>query len=186
MKKQAEDIALVSQVMLLGSEKAFRRLVEKYQSPVRRFFLNHTGGDEALSDDLAQETFIKAWCNIESFLGLAAFSTWLYRIAYNIWCDYLRGRKEHQSLTAEGIDPLYHCDPDDLTTNYDLYRAMEGLKEEEKSCILLYFMEDLSISRISLITGLPSGTVKSHLSRGKSKMARFLQQQGYDNSQRKV
>ena len=54
------DIALVAQVVALGNTRAFDQLVRKYQSPVRRFFLHQTCGDEALSDDLAQETFIKA------------------------------------------------------------------------------------------------------------------------------
>ena len=54
------DISLVTQVAVFHNKKAFDQLVRKYQSPVRRFFLNQTLGDEQLSDDLAQETFIKA------------------------------------------------------------------------------------------------------------------------------
>ena len=58
---QLNDIALVAQVVVLGNKRAFDTLVKKYQSPVRRFFLHQTLGDEELSDDLAQETFIKAY-----------------------------------------------------------------------------------------------------------------------------
>ena len=61
------DTLLVSKVILLGDREAFNRLVEAYQSPVRRFFFNLTGGDEELSKDLAQDTFVKAWLNIGSF-----------------------------------------------------------------------------------------------------------------------
>lgn len=176
---KAEDIALVSQVILFGSEKAFRRLVEKYQVPVRRFFLSHTGGDEELSNDLAQETFIKAWSNIASFKGLAAFSTWLYSIAYRIMCDYYRSRKETEALDQNGVDRMYQDEQPDLAARYDFYEALQLLRPEERSCILLFYQDDLSLVKISDITGMPVGTIKSHLSRAKNKMAKFLNNQGY-------
>ena len=64
---QLNDIALVTQVAVFRNTRAFDQLVRKYQSPVRRFFLNLTCGDGELSDDLAQETFLKAYTNIASF-----------------------------------------------------------------------------------------------------------------------
>lgn len=82
---QLNDISLVAQVVVFRNTKAFDQLVKKYQSPIRRFFLNLTCGDSELSDDLAQDTFIKAYTNIASFRNLSSFSTWLYRIAYNIF-----------------------------------------------------------------------------------------------------
>ena len=84
------DIVLVTQVAVSGNRRAFDELVRRYQSPVRRFFLSQTMGDEQLSDDLAQDTFIKAYTNITSFRGLASFKTWLMRIAYNVWYDHTR------------------------------------------------------------------------------------------------
>lgn len=82
---QLNDISLVAQVVVFKNTRAFDQLVEKYQSPIRRFFLNLTCGDSELSDDLAQDTFIKAYTNIASFRNLSSFSTWLYRIAYNVF-----------------------------------------------------------------------------------------------------
>ena len=87
---QLNDISLVAQVVVFKNTTAFDMLVKKYQSSIRRFFLNLTLGDGELSDDLAQETFIKAYTNIASFKNLSSFSTWLYRIAYNIFYDYVR------------------------------------------------------------------------------------------------
>lgn len=78
------DISLITQVTVFHNRQAFNRLVVKYQSPIRRFFLNQTLGDEQLSDDLAQDTFIKAYTNLQKFRGLSNFSTWLFRIAYNV------------------------------------------------------------------------------------------------------
>ena len=101
---QINDIALVAQVVVFKNTRAFDTLVKKYQSPVRRFFLHQTLGDEELSDDLAQETFLKAYTNLSSFKNLSSFSTWLYRIAYNVFYDYIRGKKETSGLEEREID----------------------------------------------------------------------------------
>ena len=68
---QLNDISLVAQVVVFRNTRAFDQLVRKYQSPVRRFFLHQTCGDSELSDDLAQDTFIKAYTNIASFKNLS-------------------------------------------------------------------------------------------------------------------
>ena len=81
------DISLVAQVAVFHNRRAFDQLVRKYQSPVRRFLLNLTLGNEALSDDLAQDTFIRAYTHITQFQGIASFQTWLFRIAYNVYYD---------------------------------------------------------------------------------------------------
>ena len=89
----ASDLSLVVQVAVGGNRRAFDELVRRYQSPVRRFFLNLTLGDGQLSDDLAQDTFVKAYLNITKFRGLSSFQTWLMRIAYNVFYDYTRKRQ---------------------------------------------------------------------------------------------
>ena len=144
------DISLVTQVAVFHNKRAFDQLVRKYQSPVRRFFLNQTLGDEQLSDDLAQETFIKAYVNITKFRGMASFSTWLMRIAYNVFYDE------------------------------DIYAALALLKPDERTCITLQLIDGYPIDQISKITGIAENTVKSHLRRGKEKMANYLKQNGYD------
>lgn len=76
---QLNDISLVAQVVVFRNTRAFDRLVGKYQSSVRRFFLHLTCGDSELSDDLAQDTFIKAYTNLASFKNLSSFSTFSRR-----------------------------------------------------------------------------------------------------------
>lgn len=107
---QINDIALVAQVVVFKNTRAFDTLVKKYQSPIRRFFLHQTLGDTELSDDLAQETFIKAYTNLASFKNLSSFSTWLYRIAYNIFYDYIRSKKETSGLETWEIDAVYQTE----------------------------------------------------------------------------
>ena len=177
---QLNDIALVAQVVVLGNKRAFDTLVKKYQSPVRRFFLHQTLGDEELSDDLAQETFIKAYTHLASFKNLSNFSTWLFRIAYNIFYDYIRNRKETSGLEDWEVDATYQTEQRRIGEEMDIYRGLSLLKEAERTCITLRYMEDLSVDKIANITGMPSGTVKSHLSRGKEKLANFLKQNGYE------
>ena len=173
----AGELTLLTQVTVFHNKRAFGRLVEKYQSPIRRFFLNQTGGDEQLSDDLAQETFLKAWLNISQFRGAANFSTWLYRIAYNVFYDYTRSHK-----ITEEIDQavaLRQANSGDTALQLDLQQALAILSPAERSCITLQLMEGQPIDKISEITEMAEGTVKSHLSRGKQKLAMFLRKNGY-------
>lgn len=173
----AGELTLLTQVTVFHNKRAFGRLVEKYQSPIRRFFLNQTGGNEPLSDDLAQDTFLKAWLNISQFRGAANFSTWLYRIAYNVFYDYTRSHK-----ITEQIDQavaLRQASSGDTALKLDLQQALSILSPAERSCITLQMMEGLPIDKISEVTEMAEGTVKSHLSRGKQKLAMFLRKNGY-------
>ena len=174
------DLALVARVATLHDTRAFDQLVRRYQSPVRRFFLHQTCGDAALSDDLAQDTFLKAYTALASFHGLANFSTWLYRIAYNVFYDYLRTRKEMDPLDTARVDTQCSTQQPDIGREMDIYRALATLKEAERTCITVFYLDDLSIDRIADVTGMPAGTVKSHLSRAKQKLATYLKQNAND------
>ena len=180
---ELSDIALVAQVMM-GHTRAFDTLVRKYQSPVRRFFLHLTLGDKPLSDDLAQETFLKAYTSLRNFRNLSGFSTWLFRIAYNVFYDDLRSRHDTGDLEADELDRIYYTDPQGAGEEMDLYRGLATLKEAERTCLTLFYMQDLPMEKIMAITGYPEGTVKSHLSRGKEKLANFLTDNGYDRKRK--
>jgi RNA polymerase sigma-70 factor (ECF subfamily) len=168
------DALLVSRATLLGDRKAFNQLVEAYQSPIRRFFMNLTGSDEELSKDLAQDTFIKAWLNIGSFRAVAKFSTWLYRIAYNTFYDYMRENKSVAQIDADLLRDKITADTPDSDFGIDLERALMLLKDDERTAMLLFYMEDQTIAKISTIMNCPAGTIKSHLHRGKEKLARYF------------
>ena len=77
------DAALIARVVVSDDRHAFGELVRRHQSMVRATLRKLTGGNTALADDLAQETFLLAYRNLKSFRQEARFSTWLYRIAYN-------------------------------------------------------------------------------------------------------
>ena len=174
------DIALVTQVAVFHNKKAFDQLVRKYQSPVRRFFLNQTMGDEQLSDDLAQETFIKAYVNITKFRGMSSFSTWLMRIAYNVHYDYVRSLHQTDDIDTSAAVRQSSTSGGDSGLKMDVYAALALLKPDERTCVTLQLIDGYPVEQISKITGIPENTVKSHLKRGKDKMANYLKQNGYD------
>ena len=190
------DLSLVTQVAVFGNRNAFDKLVVKYQSQLRRFFLHQTMGDGQLSDDLAQDTFIKAYVNIRQFRGTASFSTWLMRIAYNVFYDYKRKEQTHPQSLPEwrgddtsgaadrcqkgNISPLSQGGDGGGSLRLDIHTALAILKPDERTCITLQLIDGYSIDEIAKITDMPQGTVKSHLSRGKEKLANYLKENGYE------
>lgn len=173
------DIALVTQVAVFRNKKAFDQLVRKYQSPVRRFFMNQTSGDEQLSDDLAQETFIKAYVNITKFRGMSSFSTWLMRIAYNVFYDEVRSRHQADDIDTSAAVRTSSASGES-SLKMDIYAALDLLKPNERACVTLQLIDGYPVEQISRITSIPENTVKSHLKRGKEKLANYLSQNGYD------
>lgn len=171
------DFALVTQVTMMGNRRAFDQLVVRYQSPVRRFFLHQTLGDEPLSDDLAQDTFIKAWRNIGSFRAMSSFQTWLMRIAYNVFYDYVRSRKTTSDIDNVA-EPMTNGNSNP-SLQMDLYHALSLLKPDERTCITLQLVDGYKIDQIAKITDMKEGTVKSILFRGKKKLTKYLKQNGY-------
>ena len=88
------DTDLIARVLSREDHNAFGELVRRYQSPVRAFLTRMARGDSHLADDLAQETFLKAWKKLSSYRGGARFSTWLFGIAINEFRAAARSRKE--------------------------------------------------------------------------------------------
>ena len=157
------DLSLIAQVVMFDNNRAFDSLVKEYQSRVRKFFLAQTLGDEPLSDDLAQETFVKAYLKISTFRGTSSFSTWLFRIAYNVYYDYTRSRHTTSNIDAASAMPAEGAS--DTALQMDLYQALALLSDVQRTCITMQLIDGRSISDISSITGINEGTVKSHISR---------------------
>jgi RNA polymerase sigma factor (sigma-70 family) len=137
------------------------------QESLRRFLLALCGGDAFTADDIAQDACLKAWVAADSFRGASKFSTWLFRIAYNCWCDRRHGACDGAADLQEAETVADGSLPDDAFRYQALYRAIAALKPKEKAAILLFYMEDRSIREIAGIMGVREGTVKSLLSRGR-------------------
>lgn len=162
------ELWLLQRVKRSGDRAAFGRLVERYQSPLRRYLTHLTAGDRFRADDLAQETFIKAFTSIRQFSGLGSFRAWLFRIAYRTFLDSCRSRKPSQGLDNVNIG----CEMSSETTI--LQSALACLDETERNVILLSAVEQLSHSQIAHVADMPLGTVKSIVARAKSKLREYL------------
>src|SRR5689334_14990155 len=102
------DAELIAKVLLDDNRHAFATLVRRHQSVVRGLLRRLAKGNEALADDLAQETFIKSYQSLKSFRGGAKFSTWLHRIAYNAFISHVRSQKLTVEYDDATMEPGYH------------------------------------------------------------------------------
>ncbi len=155
--------------------RAFGVLVERHQGPVRSVLRRLSKGDTALADDLAQETFVLAWKNLRRFRFESRFSTWIYRIAFNAWQSEAR-RKREVPLDGE-IDENANapsCEMPDIVARVDLERAMATLSDAERAAIAACYYADLSHEEAAVVLGIPLGTVKTHVLRGKAKLRAAL------------
>lgn len=168
---QVEQLRLLAQCALADNRQAFGKLVEEYQPRIRRLLLNLTQGNTDLTDDLAQETFLKAYVAVRGFRGLSSFSTWLYRIAYNEFYTAMRTERPTVSLDdPEAANRFADETVEDFEARDTLKFSMDSLSDTERAVITLFYVDDLPIKKIATICSLPEGTVKSHLHRAKQKM----------------
>jgi RNA polymerase sigma-70 factor (ECF subfamily) len=159
-----------------GDREAFRELVERYQRKIAALALGMLRSrEDAL--DVVQETFTKAYQNLDRFKGDAAFYTWIYRIAHNVCVDHQRrsGKVTQVSLDADDAGPLLPFDLDGPSPDQPFERARDaeiarrvqeairGLTPDHRAVILLRELEGLSYEEISQVLDCPKGTVMSRL-----------------------
>jgi RNA polymerase sigma-70 factor (ECF subfamily) len=168
------DADLVTRVLVDDDQHAFGELVRRHQSAVRGLLRQLTRTDVALADDLAQETFLRAYKHIRSFRGEARFSTWLYRIAYNCFREEARRRKEFVGIDEK--EQQQEPDPQvrDPALRHDLMYALSLLPLHERSAILLCCQNGLTHDEAARVLEIPIGTVKTNVLRGREKLKRAL------------
>lgn len=187
MSEQDIDRQLVERARL-GDKRAFELLVEKYHRRLQRL-LSRMVRDADEVDDIAQETFIKAYRALPNFRGDAAFYTWLYRIGVNTAKNYLVTRKKAMPTISDqafGDDD----EPDERLVAQDIStpetelqskqvamavnQVVEALPEELRTAITLREMEGLSYEEIAELMGCPIGTVRSRIFRAREAIATKL------------
>jgi len=155
------------------NRERFIEHVGKCQKAVRRFLTALCCGDSSLADDLAQDTFVKAYLTCDSFREDSKFTTWIYRIAYNTFINSKRNVVFHEPISeAEQISG--HQKSDSSFEYQDLHQALGRLSEKERSAILLFYMQGYSVSEIAEINDSSPEAVKQQLSRGRSHLKDFL------------
>ena len=169
-----DDVALVN-ALKSGNTNAFRFLVDKYRNLVWHMVLRMTNRQED-AEDLCQEIFIRVFKQVDKYRGDAKLSTWIGSIAYNACIDNLRKKKREVLSTAGSIESidLARADVAPLLGNIDrgaitklVHRIIEKMPLQYRTVITLFHLEEFSYREIEEITGMPEGTVKSYLSRGR-------------------
>jgi RNA polymerase sigma-70 factor (ECF subfamily) len=155
-----------------GDRAAFAALVRLHQGRVRAQLRRLTGGDVALADDLAQESFVQAWLHLNEFRGDARFATWLYRIAYRRFLMHLRIRGDCAEA-AETLEASHHPQPA-WSLQIDMDRALERLPADERAAIVHCYHLDLTHDEAATVLGVPLGTLKSQVARAKARLAESL------------
>jgi RNA polymerase sigma-70 factor (ECF subfamily) len=168
------DSELIARVLGADDRGAFGDLVVRHQSSVRRFLRHLLDGDTATADDLAQETFIRAYRGLGQFRGDASFSTWLLGIAHNQFRNARRRRCEVAWEPAEIPDEAEPGTARTADLKADLGAAMKRLDPDEQAALHLFYHQGLTHPDIASITGWPLGTVKTHIARGKDKLRNLL------------
>lgn len=187
MSEQDIDQQLVEKARL-GDKRAFELLVEKYHRRLQRL-LSRMVRDPDEIDDIAQETFIKAYRALPNFRGDSAFYTWLYRIGVNTAKNYLATRKKSMPTVSDqalGDDD----EPDERLVAQDIStpesellskqvalavnQVVEALPEELRTAITLREMEGLSYEEIAEMMDCPIGTVRSRIFRAREAIAAKL------------
>ncbi len=171
--------AVVVALASAGDDQAYGELVRRRQSQIREL-LRRLSHDSALADDLAQQAFVRAWRTIRTLKAPAAFGGWLRKIAVNVWLQHVRARSGRETL-VEGPSGGLPTEPSSEPTTaeqVDLDRALALLAPDVRLCVVLAYAERMSHREISEATGLPLGTVKSHIARGAARLRETLHAYG--------
>jgi RNA polymerase sigma-70 factor (ECF subfamily) len=163
-----------------GDRAAFGELIRPHVPTVRRFayaFARHWSD----ADDLAQEALLKAFRAIGGFEGRSSLATWLYSVTRSVCYDHYRGKLAHARDVEDPLDehadlaaPSLEAGPDRLLESKDeaalLWRALKTLPAEFRVPLVLFEIEGLAYEEIAHIEGVPVGTIRSRLSRGRQQL----------------
>ena len=175
--RATQDHCLVDST-LRGDRQAFGELVERYQRLVASVAWRYGIGQMEI-EDVVSEIFVKAYQNLHRFRPEHAFSTWLYRLAINHAIDHTRRQRKEQGRTE-----MPQSLPDPAPTAGEgveseeratlVRSALAKLKAHYRDVLFLVYVEGLKVEEVAGVLGLPQGTVKTRLMRGREAMRRAL------------
>ncbi len=164
-----------------GSEAAFRVLVDRYRDRIFGLALRISGSREP-AQEIAQDTFVRAWQALPHFRGDSRFSTWIYRIAYRRALDeralLARRREREPALEESDVAAAVASESrsPDWATRLRLERCIRALPEALRACVTLFYAADQSVEEIAGVLGVPAGTVKTHLHRARGELRARMQE----------
>ncbi|MBN2237488.1 MAG: RNA polymerase sigma factor [Bacteroidales bacterium] len=179
-----QDDSFYIEEVLKGNTSAYAPLIEKHKAMVYTICIKIVRKAEE-AEELAQDTFLKAFEKLDKFRGDAKFSTWLYRIAYNAAISFTRKRR----LEVHALDDfvISNYTEDETRENLDLVdledqqkilqRALRILSDEDYLIINLFYLKETPVNDISAITGLSAANVKVKLHRIRKKLYGQMQEE---------
>ena len=165
-----------------GDDEAFRLIFERYSRPILSFIFDMVG-ERSLAEDLAQETFVRAYRNLSALREEARFSTWLFGIAKNVARESLRTRHRDERKVGMDEDPVMQlCDgkPTPAVALLDkelsgvIQQALGMLDEDKRLVFTLKIFQQRSYEEIAEITGFSIGKLKTDLHRARAEMRRRI------------
>jgi RNA polymerase sigma-70 factor (ECF subfamily) len=183
----AEDQADVDRV-LGGDASGFEGLVRRWQRPLVNLAFRFCQ-DRGRAEEMAQEAFLRAYRSLGTWRKDAAFSTWLFAIATNVYCSELR-RIPPRPVALDDIPELAQpgtAVTDDAYRDRVVRRAVLALPAKYREALMLFYFHDMDVSAAARSLSLPEGTIKARLSRGRAmllqKLSKLLAQPGTQQSQ---
>ncbi|MFA8451627.1 MAG: RNA polymerase sigma factor [Bacteroidales bacterium] len=179
--RKKRDYVLVQKALENKDQGAFAELLNLYYEPLYHYLLQKTRNVED-ADDLAIESFSKAFCNLDKYVDTHSFSTWLFRIANNNFIDFYRKRNRYREIDSNKmiscqdeevcVDiPSSGLDPEEVYITKEKYkelrRVVKELKKDYRDIIEMRFFKELSYEEIQEKTNLPMGTLKAKLFRAR-------------------
>jgi RNA polymerase sigma factor (sigma-70 family) len=175
------DIYYIEQI-LAGNNNSFSYIVDRHKDKAYNLAFRICGNREE-AEELAQDSFLKAYRSLKSFQMKSSFATWLYRIVYNTSISHVRIKKKGvlslEDFPADAIDFIGSNTTEEEADNE--YRsslvnfALQKINEEERGLVSLYYYEELSTEEISDITGISKSNIKVKLFRARQKMLEIIE-----------
>jgi RNA polymerase sigma-70 factor (ECF subfamily) len=155
-----------------GDKAAGERFVTSNYPRIYRLLRSLAGSSET-AEDLTQQTFARAWQGLAGYQGRSCLSTWLHKIAYHEYTQWLRSRRDHAPLSfAEDIEDLREARGLDSIM---VSRALSRLAPDLRDTFVLYYMQEFSVAEVGELLDLPPGTVKSRLFAARQRLRELLQ-----------
>jgi RNA polymerase sigma-70 factor (ECF subfamily) len=161
-----------------GNRQGFHELVLRHKDRLYTLAVRLLG-DHGEAEDITQDTFLRVYERIGEFRGEARFTTWLYRICYNLCLNRLQRKRNdsREETLLEELPDLEERVPDQLITKERqevVKRALSRLTPEFREVIALYYTGQLSYDEVAMLLELPIGTVRSRLHRGRAELKDIL------------
>ncbi|MFK7781423.1 RNA polymerase sigma factor [Psychroserpens sp.] len=177
------DKILINQIVE-GDTNSFAILVDRYKDLVFTLTLRMLKNREE-AEEVAQDTFIKAYKSLDRFKGDSKFSTWIYRVAYNSCLDRIKKNKKHlnnveiNEFTEHQVISIDNAlDKMEVEEQKEaIQRCIGKLSSEDSFLLTLYYFDDLSLDEISKIIGITTNSIKVKLFRCRKKLAAILKSQ---------